>query len=337
MVKVKGLTMSNFKATFLNDLAQRAGANPQRIVLPESQDERVLQAAAQILRLGAAKVILLGETAQIQSDAQRLGIDLEGAEIVSLQDPEKLEGYVAKLVELRAAKGMDEATARETLKDISYFATLMIVRGDAHGMVSGAAHTTAHTIRPALQLIKTMPGVKLVSGAFLMVFDDHFDVYSDCAVTISPTAEQLADIAVTSAKTASQFGLDPKVAMLSYSTLDSGTGPMVDLVKDAVTLAKTAAPDLALDGPLQFDAAVVESVAAKKAPDSPVAGAANVFVFPDLNAGNITYKAVQRTSGALAVGPILQGLNAPVNDLSRGATIEDITNTIIITAIQAQG
>lgn len=329
--------MSDFKTSFLNELTKKAGSNRKRIVLPESDDERILKAGAQILQKGAADIVFLGEPDQIEDAGLRLGLDLTSAEVVSLSDSEKLARYTAKLVELRAHKGMDETKARETLTDISYFATMMIACGDADGMVSGAAHTTAHTIRPALQVIKTQPGVKLVSGAFLMVFDDHFDVYSDCAVTISPNAEQLADIAVVSAKTAAQFGLEPKVAMLSYSTIDSGSGPLVELVREATAKAQAAAPEIAIDGPLQFDAAVVESVATKKAPQSPVAGQANTFIFPDLNAGNITYKAVQRTSGALAIGPILQGLNAPVNDLSRGATVDDIINTIIITAIQAQG
>ncbi|NMX12147.1 phosphate acetyltransferase [Mobiluncus mulieris] len=329
--------MSGFKDSFVANLAKRAAANRKRIVLPESTDERVLRAAAQVLQDGSAEVIFIGEKAEIDTKARVLGVDLSAATVVSLDDTTRLNRYVPKLVELRQHKGMAEEKARETLKDISFFATMMIVCGDADGMVSGAAHTTAHTIRPALQVIKTRPGVKLVSGAFLMVFDDHFDVYSDCAVTIAPTAEQLADIAVVSAATATQFGLEPKVAMLSYSTIDSGTGPMVDLVREATALAKAAAPEMAIDGPLQFDAAVVESVAAKKAPGSKVAGQANTFIFPDLNAGNITYKAVQRTSGALAIGPVLQGLNAPVNDLSRGATVDDIINTVVITAIQAQG
>ncbi|MCI6583834.1 MAG: phosphate acetyltransferase [Mobiluncus sp.] len=328
--------MSDFKDTFVADLTKKAASAPKRIVLPESEDERILKAGAQVLKDGSAELIFIGESSEIEAKAQELDLDLSKATVVSLNDEERLGHYIPKLVELRGHKGMTEEKARETLKDISFFGTMMIVCGDADGMVSGAAHTTAHTIRPALQVIKTMPGVKLVSGAFLMVFNDHFDVYSDCAVTIAPDAEQLADIAVVSAKTAAQFGLDPKVAMLSYSTIDSGTGPMVDLVKEATSLAKAAAPDVAIDGPLQFDAAVVESVAAKKAPESSVAGAANVFIFPDLNAGNITYKAVQRTSGALAIGPVLQGLNAPVNDLSRGANIDDIINTIVITAIQAQ-
>lgn len=329
--------MSDFKTSFLDKLANKAASSRKRIVLPESDDERILKAAAHILQKGVADLVLLGDQDTVQARASALGLDLSAAEIVSLDDAEKLARYTAKLVELRAHKGMDEAKAKETLKDISFFGTMMIACGDADGMVSGAAHTTAHTIRPALQVIKTQPGVKLVSGAFLMVFDDHCDVYSDCAVTISPDAEQLADIAVVSAQTAAQFGLEPKVAILSYSTIDSGSGPLVDLVRDATAKAQAAAPEVAIDGPLQFDAAVVESVAAQKAPRSPVAGHANTFIFPDLNAGNITYKAVQRTSGALAVGPILQGLNAPVNDLSRGATVDDIINTIIITAIQAQG
>lgn len=329
--------VSEFSVKFQADLAKRAAANKKRIVLPESEDERVLKAAAQVLSQGSADIVLLGEEAQILADAQRLGIDLSGAQFVSLSDGERIERYAAKLAELRAAKGMTLEKARETLQDVSFFGTMMIVLGEADGMVSGAAHTTAHTIRPALQVIKTKPGTKLVSGAFIMVFDDHYSIFADCAVTINPSAEELADIAKTSAQTAAQFGLDPKVALLSYSTMDSGTGPQVDKVKEAVALARAAAPELALDGPLQFDAAVDATVAAKKAPESAVAGSANVFVFPDLGAGNITYKAVQRLTGCLAIGPVLQGLNAPVNDLSRGALVEDIVNTVVITALQAQG
>lgn len=328
--------MSDFKEAFVANLHKQAAACRKRIVLPEADDQRILRAGAKVLQDNLADIILVGDRETIDTKAKSLGLDLSKATVVSPHDSKRLERYAAKLTELRKHKGMTEEKARETLGDVSFFATMMIVCADADGMVSGAVHTTANTIRPALQVIKTRPGVKLVSGAFLMVFDDHVDVYSDCAVTISPTAEQLADIAVVSAKTAKQFGLDPKVALLSYSTHDSGTGPTVDLVKQATSLAKNAAPEFAIDGPLQYDAAQVESVAAQKAPDSPVAGHANVFIFPDLNSGNITHKAVERTSGALAIGPLLQGLNAPVNDLSRGATVEDILNTIVVTAIQAQ-
>lgn len=326
------LTPSAFQAGLL----EKARQDQRTIVLPEPEDERVLKAAAEVLQKGIAKLILLGNPAEIQAQAAKLGVDVSGAEIVDPADPERRERYAAKLAEIRAAKGMTIEQARETLKDVSYFGTMMIVMDEADGMVSGAIHTTAETIRPALQIIKTRPGTKMVSGAFLMLLPDHVDVYSDCAVTIDPDAEGLADIAISSAKTAAQFGLEPRVAMLSYSTGSSGSGPMVDKVIAATEAVRAADGSLQVDGPLQFDAAIDPAVGAKKMPGSPVAGCANVFIFPDLNAGNITYKAVQRNAGAIAVGPILQGLNRPVNDLSRGALVEDIVNTITITAIQAQ-
>lgn len=237
--------------------------------------------------------------------------------------------------EARKHKGTTVDEARETMKDISYYATMMVHQGLADGMVSGAAHTTAHTIKPSFQIIKTAPGSSVVSSIFLMVMDGVLWAFGDCAVNPDPTPEQLAEIAAVSAQTAQQFGIEPKVAMLSYSTGTSGAGEDVEAVAKATQIAKDNNPDLAVDGPLQFDAAVVESVGQKKMPGSDVAGKATVFVFPDLNTGNITYKAVQRTAEALAVGPILQGLNKPVNDLSRGATVPDIVNTVAITAIQA--
>lgn len=317
-------------------LVSRAAANRKRIVLPESEDPRILQAAAILRDLDAVDLTLLGEPESVHAAAAELKLDLSGIDVVSTKDPQRLEKYATKLAELRQAKGMTIEEARETITDISYFGTMMIYLGEADGMVSGAAHTTAHTIRPALQFIKTQPGVKTVSGAFLMLFADHVDLYADCAVTIEPDAEQLADIAATSAKTAQQFGVPARVAMISYSTGDSGTGETVDKVKAALQLVSDRHPELTVDGPMQFDAAVDRAVAEKKMPDSTVAGQARVFIFESLDVGNCTYKAVQRTAGAVAVGPILQGLNRPVNDLSRGALVEDIVNTVIITAIQAQ-
>lgn len=322
--------------TYQAELTKRAKSSLRKIVLPEPEDDRVLKAAAQVLALEAAEIVIIGEESQISASAKRLDIDLSAAEIVNPRDKEKLARYRSRLAELRAKKGVTEEKAEEMLKDSAYFATMMIENGDADGMVSGACHTTANTIRPALQIIKTKPGVSTVSGAFLMLFSDHIDLYADCAVSINPNAAQLADIAISSAKTASDFGVEPKVALISYSTGDSGAGETVDKVKEATQIAKDKCPDLAIDGPLQFDAAVDTQVAAKKRPNSPVAGKANVFVFNHLDVGNCVYKAAQRTADAVAVGPVLQGLNKPVNDLSRGALVEDIVNTIIITAIQAQ-
>ena len=256
---------------------------------------------------------------------------------VSTDDPAYLERYAEEFARLRAKKGVTLEQAREKVTDVSYFGTMMVHMGDADGMVSGAAHTTAHTIVPSFQIIKTAPGVSVVSSIFLMAMKDRVWAFGDCAVNPNPTPEQLADIAVTSARTAAQFGVTPRVAMLSYSTGTSGSGPDVDAVVEATRLAREKAPDLAIEGPIQFDAAVDEAVASKKLPGSEVAGKATVFVFPSLEAGNIGYKAVQRSSGAVAVGPVLQGLNKPVNDLSRGALVEDIVNTVALTAVQAQG
>jgi phosphate acetyltransferase len=253
-----------------------------------------------------------------------------------MKDPERIKKYATEFARLRAKKGVTYEQAVEKVKDVSYFGTMMVHMGDADGMVSGAIHTTAHTIVPSFQIIKTKPGVSLVSSVFLMLMEDRVYVYGDCAVNTNPTPEQLASIAVSSAETAVQFGVEPRIAMLSYSTGTSGKGADVDAVVEATRMAKEARPDLLIEGPIQYDAAVDSAVAKVKMPGSPVAGRATVFVFPSLNAGNIGYKAVQRSSGAVAVGPILQGLNKPVNDLSRGALVQDIVNTVAITAIQAQ-
>ena len=322
---------------FQADLIERARAERKRIVLPEPDDDRVLQAAAQVLAAGIADITFVGDADYVAKRAGELGLDLSAAQVVSVNDPAYLERYAEEFARLRAKKGVTLEQAREKVTDVSYFGTMMVHMGDADGMVSGAAHTTAHTIVPSFQIIKTAPGVSVVSSIFLMAMKDRVWAFGDCAVNPNPTAEQLADIAVTSARTAAQFGVTPRVAMLSYSTGTSGSGPDVDAVVEATRLAREKAPELAIEGPIQFDAAVDAAVAATKLPGSEVAGKATVFVFPSLEAGNIGYKAVQRSSGAVAVGPVLQGLNKPVNDLSRGALVEDIVNTVALTAVQAQG
>ncbi|MDC4233667.1 phosphate acetyltransferase [Actinomyces sp. B33] len=323
--------------SFQADLIDRARADRKRIVLPEPEDDRVLLAAAEVIARRIADVILVGDESRIAARAAELGVDVSAARVVSVDDPELREKYAAEFARLREKKGVTLEQARDTVADVSYFGTMMVHMGDADGMVSGAAHTTAHTIVPSFQIIKTAPGVSIVSSIFLMLMKDRVWAFGDCAVNPNPTPEQLADIAISSAATAARFGVDPKVAMLSYSTGSSGSGPDVDAVVEATRILREKAPDLAVEGPIQFDAAVDPSVAATKLPDSPVAGQATVFVFPSLEAGNIGYKAVQRSSGAVAVGPVLQGLNKPVNDLSRGALVEDIVNTVALTAVQAQG
>lgn len=322
---------------FQAELIDRARAERKRIVLPEPEDDRVLLAAAEVLSRGIADIILLGDEVTINARCAELHIDLAAAKVVSVNNPEFVDKYATEFARLRAKKGVTIEQAREKVKDVSYFGTMMVHMGDADGMVSGAAHTTAHTIVPSFQIIKTAPGVSIVSSIFLMLMKDRVWAFGDCAVNPNPTPDQLADIAISSARTAAQFGVDPKVAMLSYSTGTSGSGQDVDAVVEATRIAREKAPELAIEGPIQFDAAVDEAVAAKKLPGSPVAGHATVFVFPSLEAGNIGYKAVQRSCGAVAVGPILQGLNKPVNDLSRGALVEDIVNTVALTAVQAQG
>jgi phosphate acetyltransferase len=321
--------------SFERNLIIQARAAKAHIVLPEGDDDRILEAAHQLLARRVCDLTILGDPKAIAARAHELGYDLSSATLTDPTSGDDLERFAEEFAELRKSKGVSIDDARETMKDISYYATMMIHLGMADGMVSGAAHTTAHTIKPSFQIIKTSPDASIVSSIFLMVMDGVLWAFGDCAVNPNPTPEQLAEIAVVSAKTAGQFGIDAKVAMLSYSTGTSGAGEDVEAVAEAVTIAREQAPELGIDGPLQFDAAVVESVGQKKMPGSDVAGKATVFVFPDLNAGNITYKAVQRTADALAVGPILQGLNKPVNDLSRGATVPDIVNTVAITAIQA--
>jgi len=321
---------------FEYDLLDRARTSRRHIVLPEGNDDRILRAASTLLTREVVDLTILGSEQAIRSRAGELGVDIEDARIVSPMDPTYVERFAATYTDLRAHKGMTMELARDLVSDVSFFGTMMVYEGLADGMVSGASHTTAHTITPAFRVIKTPPGVSIVSSVFFMCLDDQVLVYGDCAVNPDPTAEQLADIAISSAETAQQFRIEPRIAMLSYSTGESGSGDDVDKVRRATALVRERRPDLLVDGPMQYDAAVEPSVAASKAPDSPVAGRATVLVFPDLNTGNNTYKAVQRSAGAVAIGPVLQGLRKPVNDLSRGALVQDIVNTVAITAIQAQ-
>src|SRR3954452_10350104 len=318
-------------------LLDRARAANRHVVLPEGTDERVLRAADILLRRRVCELTLLGPEAEVRGAASRLGLDLYGAHILDPGDPELVERFAQEYAARRAHKGVTVDAARDVVSDVSYFGTLMVALGMVDGMVSGATHTTADTIRPAFELVKTRPGVSIVSSVFLMCLADRVLVYGDCAVNPNPNAEQLADIAISSAATAARFGVEPRIAMLSYSTGSSGSGAEVERVREATGIVRAREPELSVEGPIQYDAAVDAGVARTKLPDSEVAGRATVFIFPDLNTGNNTYKAVQRSANAIAIGPVLQGLNKPVNDLSRGATVHDIVNTVAITAIQATG
>ena len=318
-------------------LIARARTDVKHIVLPEGDDDRILRAAATVLARGVARLTILGLESDVRARAAGLGVDIASAAVVSPTDPELREQFAAEYARVRAHKGMTIEVARDVVTDVSYFGTMMVHLGLADGMVSGAAHTTAHTIKPGFEVIKTVDGVSVVSSVFFMALADRVLVYGDCAIVPDPTSEQLADIAISSAATAMQFGIAPRVAMLSYSTGESGAGADVDKVRAATALVRERKPDLVVDGPMQYDAAADPTVGASKMPGSAVAGRATVFIFPDLNTGNNTYKAVQRSSGAVAVGPVLQGLRKPINDLSRGALVRDIVNTVAITAIQAQG
>ncbi|MBP2212949.1 phosphate acetyltransferase [Rhodococcus ruber] len=308
----------------------------RHIVLPEGDDDRILRAAGRVLQRRIADLTILGDETQVRRRATELGVDLSAAEVLDPRSSDLAEQFAEEYARLRAHKGMTIERAREIMSDISYFGTMMVHLGIADGMVSGAAHTTAHTIRPSFEIVKTEPDVSTVSSIFLMCLSDRVLAYGDCAVVPDPTTEQLADIAISSAATAARFGIEPRIAMLSYSTGESGSGADVDKVRAATALVRERRPDLPVEGPIQYDAAIEPSVASAKLPGSEVAGRATVFIFPDLNTGNNTYKAVQRSAGAVAVGPVLQGLRKPVNDLSRGALIQDIVNTVAITAIQAQ-
>ena len=322
---------------FEYDLIDRARAARRHLVLPEGTEERILRAADILLRRGVAALTLLGDPAVIAAKARDLGLDISAAAVIDPAASDLLERFAPVYAQLRAHKGVTLDLARDVVRDVSYFGTMMVHLGLADGMVSGATHTTAATIRPAFEIIKTVPGLSVASSVFFMLLPDRVLVYGDCAVNPDPDAEQLADIALSSATTAAQFGIDPRVAMLSYSTGTSGAGADVTKVASATSLVRSRRPELPVEGPIQYDAAVDPAVAATKLPGSAVAGQATVFVFPDLNTGNNTYKAVQRSAGAVAVGPVMQGLRKPVNDLSRGATVKDIVNTVAITAIQAQG
>ncbi|TCC07270.1 phosphate acetyltransferase [Kribbella soli] len=321
---------------FEHQLVDRAVSDRRHIVLPEGEEERILRAADVLLRRGVADLTLLGDPTTISAKAAALGVDMTAARVVHPENSELAEQFAAEYHRLRQHRGVDLDRARELVRDVSYFGTMMVQLGLADGMVSGAVHTTAHTIRPALEVVKTVPDVSVVSSVFFMCLQNQVLVYGDCAVNPDPTAEQLADIAISSAATAVSFGVEPRVAMLSYSTGTSGAGTDVEKVSKATNIVRERAPQLPVEGPIQYDAAIDAAVARTKLPDSPVAGRATVFVFPDLNTGNNTYKAVQRSANAVAVGPVLQGLRKPVNDLSRGATVRDIINTVAITAIQAQ-
>ena len=323
---------------FLYSMVQRAKSDKKHIVLPEGNDPRILQAAEQLLNQNIVDLTLIGDEAEILGMIADMGlkIDLDKITITQPENHPQFEEYAETYFELRKHKGATLEYAQDAMKDVSFFGTMMVYKGDADGMVSGAAHSTAHTIRPAFQFVKTKPEFSVVSSVFFMALEDRVLVYGDCAVVPRPTAEELAEIAIASADTAQTFGIDPKVAMLSYSSGSSGTGEEVDRVRKATQLAQEQRPDLLIEGPIQYDAAVDMGVGQSKMPGSQVAGRATVLIFPDLNTGNNTYKAVQRETGAIAVGPVLQGLNKPVNDLSRGCTVDDIVNTVVITAIQAQ-
>ncbi len=332
--KAEGITPRMFQYNLL----KRAQSNKKHIVLPEGTDKRVLLATKQLIDSKVVDITLLGDKKQIENKLNQFDIELDITKISIINPTESslFEDYAQTLFELRKHKNVNLAMATDLMEDVSYFGTMMVHKGHADGMVSGAVHTTQHTIRPALQFIKTKPGVSVVSSVFFMCLDDRVSVYGDCAINPNPTAEQLAEIAISSAKTSLAFNIEPKIAMLSYSSGTSGMGEDVERVRKATELVKELRPDLKVEGPIQYDAAVDMNIGKSKLPDSEVAGQASVFIFPDLNTGNNTYKAVQRETKALAIGPILQGLNKPVNDLSRGCTTDDIYNTVIMTAIQAQ-
>ncbi len=324
---------------FQYNLLKRAQTNKKHIVLPEGEDERILKATARLIHADVVDITLIGDPSKIKSKAAQLdiAIDFGKVSVVSPAHSPFYEEYVETFHTLRKHKNVNLDMAKDMMADVSYFGTMMVYKGHAHGMVSGAVHTTQHTIRPALQFIKTKPKVAVVSSVFFMCLEDRVSVFGDCAINPNPNAEQLAEIAISSAESAMSFGIDPKIAMLSYSSGSSGKGADVEKVREATAIVREKRPDLKIEGPIQYDAAVDMRVGQSKMPDSEVAGQASVLIFPDLNTGNNTYKAVQRETGALAIGPMLQGLNKPVNDLSRGCTVEDVYNTVIITAIQAQG
>jgi len=321
---------------FLHGLIERAQHLRRCIVMPEGDEPRTLKAVSRVLADSVADIVLLGDENAIREAANRSDARIERAKIINPVQSKSLDRYAETYYQLRKHKGISEDQARDTMTDPIFFGTMMVHLGDAQGLVSGAVHTTRHTISPAFQIIKTKPGISIVSSVFFMCLEDRVLVYGDCAVNPNPSAQELAEIAISSAQTARAFGFEPLIAMLSYSTGESGVGPEVEQIKEATKLVKEHASDLKVEGPIQYDAAISPDTAKTKLPESLVAGKANVFIFPDLNSGNTAYKAVQRSAHALAVGPVLQGLNKPVNDLSRGCSVEDIVYTIAITAIQAQ-
>nr|WP_315221579.1 phosphate acetyltransferase [uncultured Flavobacterium sp.] len=324
---------------FQYNMVKRAKQHRKHIVLPEGNDERIIIAASRLLAMDVVNISIIGDKKQIENKIAELGIsfDFSKVKIINPIESEFYEDYANTYYELRKAKNVTITMARDLMEDVSYFGTMMVYKGHADGMVSGAAHTTQHTILPALQFIKTKPNSSVVSSVFFMCLEDRVSVFGDCAINPNPTAEQLAEIAISSADSSAAFGIEPKIAMLSYSSGSSGKGDEVEKVRAATEIVKQKRPDLKIEGPIQYDAAVDKVIGKSKMPDSEVAGQASVLIFPDLNTGNNTYKAVQRETGALAIGPMLQGLNKPVNDLSRGCTVDDIINTVVITAIQAQG
>jgi len=321
---------------FQYNLLEKAKQQRKHIVLPEGNDVRILKAASLLLAIDFVDITILGIKETILEIATKFNLNLDKASIINPIESENFTEYSETFYELRKHKNVTIAMAQDTLEDVSYFGTMMVYKGHADGMVSGAAHTTQHTIRPALQFIKTKPGASVVSSVFFMCLEDRVSVFGDCAINPNPNAEQLAEIAIASADSSKAFGIEPKVAMLSYSSGSSGKGTEVEKVREATEIVKAKRPDLKIEGPIQYDAAVDKNIGKSKLPNSEVAGEASVLIFPDLNTGNNTYKAVQRETGAIAIGPMLQGLNKPVNDLSRGCTIDDIFNTVILTAIQAQ-
>ncbi|UFH56150.1 phosphate acetyltransferase [Spirosoma sp. KNUC1025] len=333
-VQVEGITPHMFQY----QLVKAAKSQKKHIVLPEGNDDRILMAAARLIAQNVVRISLLGDESEILASVKRLGLqlDMSSLTIINPASSEHYASYVETLYELRKNKNVTIDMARDLMLDVSYYGTMMVYKGHADGMVSGAVHTTQHTIRPALQFIKTKPGVSLVSSVFFMCLPDRVSVFGDCAVNPNPTAEQLADIAISSAETGVRFGIEPRIAMLSYSSGTSGEGEDVDKVRQATAIVRQKRPDLNVEGPIQYDAAVDPVVGSQKLPNSTVAGRASILIFPDLNTGNNTYKAVQRETGALAIGPMLQGLNKPINDLSRGCTVDDVFNTVVITAIQCQ-
>ena len=337
--------ISAFETTLLTprmfqfSLIQKVRKARKTIVLPEGTDERILKATSRLLAMDLVDLVLLGKPNLIKQKAAELGlaIDWQRVKLINPTEDEHFEAYASTYYELRKHKNVNLDMARDVMADVSYFGTMMIYKGHADGMVSGAMHTTSHTILPALQFIKTKPGVSVVSSVFFMCLPDRVSVFGDCAINPNPTAEELAEIAISSAKSSAAFGIEPRIAMLSYSSGSSGKGVDVDRVRTATEIVRAKRPDLKIEGPIQYDAAVDPLVGKSKLPNSEVAGNASVLIFPDLNTGNNTYKAVQRETGAMAIGPMLQGLNKPVNDLSRGCTVDDVFNTVVLTAIQAQG